>query len=215
MRPPMRPPIRPDTRKLLVTGSAIFLSGCLAVLLADTVFGGLGRQGPHTNMGWLCPHGRHGMPAHRHPHPPARPSRNSPATAAADTISAATHLLSSSSESTHRSNIMAKGVNKVLASRQRLGKDPGNQAPRPAAWPSQISRSQQPIAQKMPQGALDRTRQSGTPSSPSAAPRRLSGTTCKKGTQLLHRRQDLRPAPGTTRNPVAKRNTAPKFSSTN
>jgi len=50
----MRLPMRPDTRKLLVTGSAIFLTGCLAVLLADTAFGGLGRQGPHTNMGWLA-----------------------------------------------------------------------------------------------------------------------------------------------------------------
>jgi hypothetical protein len=43
-----------DTRQLLRTGSAIFLSGALAALLAATVFGGIGRQGPHTNSGWLA-----------------------------------------------------------------------------------------------------------------------------------------------------------------
>ena len=43
-----------DTRQLLRTGSAIFLSGALAALLAATVFGGFGRQGPHTNSGWLA-----------------------------------------------------------------------------------------------------------------------------------------------------------------
>ena len=47
------PGMRPDTRKLLTTGSAIFGTGAVAVLLAFTVFGGMGRQGPHTNMGWL------------------------------------------------------------------------------------------------------------------------------------------------------------------
>ncbi len=46
--------MRPDTRKLLVTGSLIFGSGMLGVLLASTLFGGIGRQGPHTNGGWLC-----------------------------------------------------------------------------------------------------------------------------------------------------------------
>ncbi len=46
--------MRPDTRKLLTTGSAIFLVGCLSALLAETVFGGIGRQGPHTNLGWLA-----------------------------------------------------------------------------------------------------------------------------------------------------------------
>ena len=45
--------MRTDTRKLLKTGSAIFFTGALAVVLAFTVFGGMGRQGPHTNMGWL------------------------------------------------------------------------------------------------------------------------------------------------------------------
>ncbi len=46
--------MRPDTRKLLGTGSSIFGAGVLAVLLAVFLFGGIGRQGPHTNGGWLC-----------------------------------------------------------------------------------------------------------------------------------------------------------------
>jgi hypothetical protein len=46
--------IQPDTRKLLRTGLAIFGTGVLAALLAFTVFGGVGRQGPHTNSGWLA-----------------------------------------------------------------------------------------------------------------------------------------------------------------
>ena len=46
--------MRPDTRKLLTTGLAIFLTGALAALLALTVFGGIGPQGPHTNPGWLA-----------------------------------------------------------------------------------------------------------------------------------------------------------------
>jgi hypothetical protein len=43
-----------DTRQLLRTGLAIFLSGAVAALLALTVCGGIGRQGPHTNSGWLA-----------------------------------------------------------------------------------------------------------------------------------------------------------------
>ncbi len=46
--------MRPDTRKLLTTGASIFLTGALAAALAETVFGGIGRQGPHTNLGWLA-----------------------------------------------------------------------------------------------------------------------------------------------------------------
>jgi hypothetical protein len=46
--------MRPDTRKLLTTGLAIFLSGITAAVLAETAFGGIGRQGPHTNLGWLA-----------------------------------------------------------------------------------------------------------------------------------------------------------------
>jgi hypothetical protein len=43
-----------DTRQLLRTGLAIFMTGAVAALLAATVFGGIGRQGPHTNSGWLA-----------------------------------------------------------------------------------------------------------------------------------------------------------------
>lgn len=43
-----------DTRQLLRTGLSIFLTGALAALLALTVFGGIGRQGPHSNAGWLA-----------------------------------------------------------------------------------------------------------------------------------------------------------------
>jgi hypothetical protein len=45
--------MRPDTRKLLTTGAGIFLVGAVSALLTMTVFGGIGRQGPHTNLGWL------------------------------------------------------------------------------------------------------------------------------------------------------------------
>ena len=47
-------PMQPDTRKLLRTGLLIFGTGALSVLLIITVFGGIGRQGPHTNSGWLA-----------------------------------------------------------------------------------------------------------------------------------------------------------------
>jgi hypothetical protein len=43
-----------DTRQLLRTGLCLFLAGAVAALLAQTVFGGIGRQGPHTNSGWLA-----------------------------------------------------------------------------------------------------------------------------------------------------------------
>jgi hypothetical protein len=46
--------MRRDTRQLLRTGLAIFLTGAVAALLAATVCGGIGRQGPHTNSGWLA-----------------------------------------------------------------------------------------------------------------------------------------------------------------
>jgi len=45
--------MQPDTRKLLTTGTAIFLTGTFAALLMLTVFGGVTKQGPHTNGGWL------------------------------------------------------------------------------------------------------------------------------------------------------------------
>ena len=43
-----------DTRKLLTTGLAIFFTGAACAALAEFAFGGIGRQGPHTNAGWLC-----------------------------------------------------------------------------------------------------------------------------------------------------------------
>ncbi len=43
-----------DTQKLLRTGLAIFGAGVLAVLAIELLFGGMGRQGPHTNAGWLA-----------------------------------------------------------------------------------------------------------------------------------------------------------------
>ena len=43
-----------DTRKLLTTGLAILLVGAIAVGLMLTVFGGVTREGPHTNSGWLA-----------------------------------------------------------------------------------------------------------------------------------------------------------------
>ena len=43
-----------DTRTLLRTGAAIFLTGAIAALLMLTVFGGVSKQGPHTNLGWLA-----------------------------------------------------------------------------------------------------------------------------------------------------------------
>ncbi len=43
-----------DTRKLLTTGAAIFLTGALAAALMLTVLGGVTKQGPHTNGGWLA-----------------------------------------------------------------------------------------------------------------------------------------------------------------
>ncbi len=45
--------MQPDTQKLARTGFAIFLTGAIAALLMLTVFGGVTKQGPHTNMGWL------------------------------------------------------------------------------------------------------------------------------------------------------------------
>jgi hypothetical protein len=45
--------MQPDTRKLLRTGLLIFGTGALSALLIFTSFGGIARQGPHTNMGWL------------------------------------------------------------------------------------------------------------------------------------------------------------------
>jgi len=43
-----------DTRQLFRTGAGIFFCGATAALLTMTVFGGIGRQGPHSNAGWLA-----------------------------------------------------------------------------------------------------------------------------------------------------------------
>jgi hypothetical protein len=43
-----------DTRKILRTGLWIFGTGVAAVLAIHIFFGGIGRQGPHTNSGWLA-----------------------------------------------------------------------------------------------------------------------------------------------------------------
>jgi hypothetical protein len=46
--------MQPDTRTLLRTGIGIFATGILAALLTMTFFGGISRQGPHTDAGWLA-----------------------------------------------------------------------------------------------------------------------------------------------------------------
>jgi hypothetical protein len=46
-------PMRSDTRKLLRTGLWILGTGVAAVLATHFFFGGIGRQGPRTNSGWL------------------------------------------------------------------------------------------------------------------------------------------------------------------
>lgn len=43
-----------DTRKILKTGSILILTGVIAAALMLTVFGGITRQGPHTNLGWIA-----------------------------------------------------------------------------------------------------------------------------------------------------------------
>jgi hypothetical protein len=43
-----------DTRKILKTGSILVLTGVIAAALMLTVFGGVTRQGPHTNLGWIA-----------------------------------------------------------------------------------------------------------------------------------------------------------------
>jgi len=46
--------IRPDTRKLLMAGGVVFLVAAIAALLLYTVLGGVTRQGPQNNAGWLA-----------------------------------------------------------------------------------------------------------------------------------------------------------------
>ena len=46
---------RPDdgTRALLKAGGGMLIAGAVAALLTAAVFGGISRQGPHSNAGWL------------------------------------------------------------------------------------------------------------------------------------------------------------------
>ncbi len=50
---PARPLPDDGTAQLLRAGIWILLVGGLAALLTETVFGGIGEHGPHTNSGWL------------------------------------------------------------------------------------------------------------------------------------------------------------------
>jgi hypothetical protein len=43
-----------DTRKILKVGSILILAGAIAATLMLTVFGGVTRQGPHSNLGWIA-----------------------------------------------------------------------------------------------------------------------------------------------------------------
>jgi len=47
-------PLQQDTKQLLRTGLYIFGTGAIAAALMLFVFGGVTRQGPHTNSGWLA-----------------------------------------------------------------------------------------------------------------------------------------------------------------
>ena len=46
--------MQPDTRTLLRTGLCIFGTGAVSAALMLFAFGGVSRQGPHTNLGWLA-----------------------------------------------------------------------------------------------------------------------------------------------------------------
>jgi hypothetical protein len=50
---PAQPITDDGTAQLLRAGIWILVVGGLAALLTATVFGGIGRHGPHTNSGWL------------------------------------------------------------------------------------------------------------------------------------------------------------------
>jgi hypothetical protein len=41
------------TRALLRAGGGMLIAGAIAAILTATVFGGISRQGPHSNTGWL------------------------------------------------------------------------------------------------------------------------------------------------------------------
>lgn len=46
--------IQPDTRKILMTGGGISLIAAIAALVLYTVLGGVSKQGPHNNAGWMA-----------------------------------------------------------------------------------------------------------------------------------------------------------------
>lgn len=43
-----------DTRKILKLGSILIVVGVISAALMLTVCGGVTRQGPHTNSGWIA-----------------------------------------------------------------------------------------------------------------------------------------------------------------
>lgn len=55
---PAQPELRSNTDdgtgQLLRTGGGTLLVGIVAALLTKTVFGGIGSEGPHTNLGWCA-----------------------------------------------------------------------------------------------------------------------------------------------------------------
>jgi hypothetical protein len=53
-QPELRPATDDGTGQLLRAGGGTLLVGILAALLTETVFGGIGLEGPHTNSGWLA-----------------------------------------------------------------------------------------------------------------------------------------------------------------
>lgn len=46
--------MQPDTRKFLKVGSILVAIGAVCAVLMLTLFGGVTRQGPHTNLGWMA-----------------------------------------------------------------------------------------------------------------------------------------------------------------
>ncbi len=46
--------MKSDTRQLLRTGTYIFGTGVISAALMLFAFGGVSKQGPHTNSGWLA-----------------------------------------------------------------------------------------------------------------------------------------------------------------
>jgi hypothetical protein len=51
---PVQPAPGDGTRQLLQSGGGTLAAGILAAALTQFVLGGIGREGPHTNSGWLA-----------------------------------------------------------------------------------------------------------------------------------------------------------------